>query len=958
MATRILGPTGSKRRLRFLLAPVLVAALAAVFLVSGAQAVHDTGLFELDGNATSASGNTGTPPDDWDRVCHEVLSSDCSTTANTNGATAVSWTAEPNLSSSIFTGGGSKDPQNISNWAWKDAGGLPDKDNLLHGFATRYSVDSNSHCPGPGGNTDGTKKCDVLYFGSDRYDNSGDAQQGFWFFQNKITQGSTPSGGGFNFNGVHKSGDLLVISDFSNGGTTSFISVFKWDPTCTATNKPDGTCADANLRTLSTSGNARCDLQQPGDAFCGLVNSGTITMPWSFTDKSNTASNGALNGEFYEGGINLSAFNLGGECFSSIASETRSSTSTTATLKDFVLGQFAVCGASLKTTPSGDGTLSGVNGSATVSDSAAITVSGLANPPAPTGSVKFYLCGPSTTALTSCDATGSLKSTVDLSTATQVGNVFTAGSGNVTVNSSGYYCWFATWPGDGNYDPSPATAFSDGSSTECFKITQPTSVSTTLHETNSSGTDVVPANNGTTITIDANGYVTDYATVSPTGATGSVAFKYYTSAADCNADTNGTSAGGGTVSNGSAHSTPTQFTSSGTFYWRAFFTGTGLNLDSSSDCSEILTVNQPTSVSTTLHETDSGGTDVVPANNGVTITIHVGSYVTDYASVTPSSATGTVAFKYYNSAADCNADTNGTSAGGGAVSGGSATSTATQFNSSGTFYWRAFFTGSGLNLNSSSDCSEILTVNQPTSVSTTLHETDSLGTDVVPNNNGTTITVFPGAYVTDYASVTPSSATGSVAFKYYNSAADCNADTNGTSAGGGAVSGGSATSTPTLFTVTGTFYWRAFFTGTGLNLDSSSDCSEILTVNQLQPTMDTAQRFVPNDSATISVVSGAGNLNGNVVFKLYVNDPTCTDGNGQPAYTSGSIDITDGLPNSGTPGLTKTVSSGNTTAYDQNGTTFSWVVTYTSNNAGHKNVSSPCTNETSSISIDNGAQQP
>ena len=45
--------------------------------------------------------------------------------------------------------------------------------------------------------------------------------------------------------------------------------------------------------------------------------------------------------EFFEGGVNLSELGLGNECFSSVASETRSSTSTTAVLKDFVLGQLA-----------------------------------------------------------------------------------------------------------------------------------------------------------------------------------------------------------------------------------------------------------------------------------------------------------------------------------------------------------------------------------------------------------------------------------------------------------------------------------------------------------------------------------------------------------------------------------------------------------------------------------------
>jgi hypothetical protein len=599
--TRVIGPPKSTRRKWTFLCALLVMVGFGVLFIPGALAVHDTGLFQLDGDASS-SVPAGAVGDDWDHVCHQVLGTDCSTSSNTTaggGAVGVDFTAEPNLNSSIFTGGGSKDPIDISSWAWKDgAGGLPDKDNLLHEFAARYTVDSNSNCPGVGGETAGATKCDVLFFGSDRYDNSGDAQQGFWFFQNKITLGSNSVGGGSGFSGVHKLGDILVISDFSNGGATSSITVLKWDPACTATNKPTLDCADGNLRTLGTNATAKCTAAAPHDAFCGLVNPATTTMPWSFTDKSGTAGNGALNGEFYEGGINLSAFNLGGECFSSVAAETRSSTSTTAVLKDFVLGGFGQCNATFATTPSGNTQLDGVSGSVKVHDTASIGVTGLANPPAPTGSVKFYLCGPSATALTSCDANGSLKNTVDLVNATKSGSSYSIGSGDVTLTASGYYCWFASWPGDTNYNQGP---YSDGSSTECFSVSQPTSVSTTLHETDANGADVNPANNGTTITINNDSHVVDYATVAPTAATGSVSFRYYSAQAVCLADdgSGGTSGGTGTVSSGSAHGSTLQ-PASGTYYFRAFFTGTGLFLNSSSDCGEVLTVNsfQPSLTST------------------------------------------------------------------------------------------------------------------------------------------------------------------------------------------------------------------------------------------------------------------------------------------------------------------------------------------------------------------------
>src|SRR5207249_6156144 len=213
-----------------------------------------------------------------------------------------------------FTGGGSKDPIDIDQWAWKDgAGGLPDKDNLMHAFAARYTRPPSATCPAGTAST-----CELLFFGSDRLDNSGDAQQGFWFFQNPIGLGSNKVGGGTGFTGVPKLGDLLIVSDFSNGGGTSTITVYTWDPGCTAANKPFGYCADANLHLQATSTAANCATAAPNDAFCGLVNPSTITMPWSFTDKSGTINNGALIGEFYEAGSNLSVIGLWGDCLSHV----------------------------------------------------------------------------------------------------------------------------------------------------------------------------------------------------------------------------------------------------------------------------------------------------------------------------------------------------------------------------------------------------------------------------------------------------------------------------------------------------------------------------------------------------------------------------------------------------------------------------------------------------------------
>jgi hypothetical protein len=479
MARKVIGPAGSKRRRWLFLLCLVVAAGAAASFIPGALAVHDTGSFELDGNAVA------TTTHDWDQVCFQVTSdSRCGTTTSA-GATSASWTADTlqgstdpfanSQNATIFTGGGSKDPIDVSSWAWKDgAGGLPDKDNLQHAFAARYSLTPTDVPPDPNGPNcpngtspfDSSVKCDVLFFGSDRFDNSGDAQQGFWFFQNAISLGSNKVGGGTGFNGVHKPGDILVISDFSNGGTTSTITVYEWDPT-----------VSGNLKQLATSDAANCATAQPGDQFCGIVNPGPglTTAPWPFTDKS--GNHDYLNGEFYEAGINLSTLGLAGECFSSVVSETRSSTSTTATLKDFVLGQFPNCKPNLTTQASATVASPVVPGSP-VHDTATITVTGGTNPPDATGDVEFFLCGPIASGDCSTGGTDIGSGTLDGGANTTDG-ISSATSPDVNTSgsplASGRYCFRAEWPGDNTY---PGALSFTNSTDECFAVKDTSSTST------------------------------------------------------------------------------------------------------------------------------------------------------------------------------------------------------------------------------------------------------------------------------------------------------------------------------------------------------------------------------------------------------------------------------------------------------------------------------------------------
>jgi hypothetical protein len=470
--TRILGPSGSGRRRRSLFGALASFLLLSLMILPSAFAVHDEGVFQLDGNAKKSDTTNAVDADpdpvttdygdDWDNVCAEVVGSanaaaTCSTTVETDGATAVSWVSEPDRSSSIFTGGGSKDPQDLSNWLWKNAGGLPDKDNLRHAFAARYSE------------TD-----DLLYFGSDRFDNSGDAVQGFWFLQAPLVADGASSGGGFKFTDgsggtpAHTEGDLLVISDFSNGGQVSTINIYEW--------VPSGGDTTEHLSFVDGGTNALCAPPLSGDNFCGIVNPANqspTASPWAFLDKSGSTS--FLNGEFFEAGINLTGLGFADECFSTVVSETRASTSPTATLKDFVVGQFGDCVATLSTQVSDAGP---VTPGTAVHDT--LTVQSSDTTHTATGTVTWFLCGPIATG--ACDGVTNVGNSIGTSALGGSGGTATAVSPDVNTGtglSPGRYCFRAEWPGDENFDDGPYSEFGGADGTnECFTVKDTSAITT------------------------------------------------------------------------------------------------------------------------------------------------------------------------------------------------------------------------------------------------------------------------------------------------------------------------------------------------------------------------------------------------------------------------------------------------------------------------------------------------
>src|SRR5262245_5398293 len=239
---------------------VTMTAALLIGLVAGPPvlAVHDAGAFELDANAV---GDVAVAGVDWDAIFAEANTPPDGCT----GAKACAFIHE-NDGETIFTTGGSKDDLNTDKWRHK-AGSVPDKDELADAFAARYEV--AGYDPDGGGGPL-LPPSTILYFGSDRLANNGDAFMGFWFFQLDVTALTTgPNAGKFG-PGLHTDGDILVISDFSGGGGNVSLAVYQW-------NGPGGDIAgsgaiNGTLDVLQPFGAADCANIGANDPACATVN--------------------------------------------------------------------------------------------------------------------------------------------------------------------------------------------------------------------------------------------------------------------------------------------------------------------------------------------------------------------------------------------------------------------------------------------------------------------------------------------------------------------------------------------------------------------------------------------------------------------------------------------------------------------------------------------------------------
>jgi hypothetical protein len=338
-----------------------VSLFALFMLGSQAFAVHDAGLVEMDGNIVN---DVAGPPLDW----NGIFTADGS--GNGIPGTLPAGTVDSVFVRDFVPGAAGPDPsyytpstkddQSINPadagevWKCRKVANPTDKDEILNAYAFVAPALS------------GPDAGDLMFMvGGERFDNNGSAFIGVWLFQGDVGC-VAPGRADVFFSGAKTDGDILVLVNFTNGGAITSLDAFLWHP-CDApgTPIPPNKCTDPATNpgffTLAPGGGAATECPAstattPGDNLCAKVLVGTVTPPWLTQDKQPDAT-GPLTldtSEFFEAGLNLTDLlgtQVGGEgvqgtepCISTFLMETRSSSTLSATLKDFALGNFDTCG--------------------------------------------------------------------------------------------------------------------------------------------------------------------------------------------------------------------------------------------------------------------------------------------------------------------------------------------------------------------------------------------------------------------------------------------------------------------------------------------------------------------------------------------------------------------------------------------------------------------------------------
>ena len=290
--------------------------------------------------------------------------------------------------------------------------------------------------------------------------------------------------------------------------------------------------------------------------------------------------------------------------------------------------------------------------------------------------------------------------------------------------------------------------------------------------------------------------------------------------------------------------------------------------------------------------------------------ITVGGTVHDSSTISGATADagGTVKYRYYSSLASCTDAANTFASPGGAGAGEKTVtagvvpdSDAVQFNSAGTFYWRAWYSGDGNNNAASSVCSEEqLVVGKASPALST-----NAGPNVTLGVNGTDLP--------DSATLTgaTSDASGTITFHLYFGA-DCSAanEVAGSPVSFSPVAGDGTYVSPSIHvTKAGTYRWIANYGGDANNSATANTCNGtnenvVVSPRDTSLTTDAGGPFRLGENGTVDLhdtatlsgsASGAG---GKITFTLYGPDPTpnsassddCTEGNVVGKVSNDNVD--------------------------------------------------------------------
>ena len=343
-------------------------------------------------------------------------------------------------------------------------------------------------------------------------------------------------------------------------------------------------------------------------------------------------------------------------------------------------------------TAGGPGT--GTAGTAIAASSINSVLAGGTTAPAVSGTITITVFGPQATAPTTCTTGGT---TVGTGT-TVAGNATYNPSAGYTPTAIGNYWWYASYGGDANNNTATSTCGSGMTDTVVAKAA-PT-ITATGPGTGTAGTAIATTNISSVL-----------AASSGANATGTITFKVFgpQATAPTTCTTGGTTVGTGTTVAGNATYNPSAgYTpgAAGNYWWYASYGGDANNNTATSTCGSTMSETVVAKASPTIATTLSAGT------------ITAGQTANDTSALSgagTSTGTGTVVYSYYtNNTCTTGAVTvNTVTVPASGIVPNSSTAT---FNSAGTYYWQAVYSGDTNNNGASSPCTasgnEQLTVNK------------------------------------------------------------------------------------------------------------------------------------------------------------------------------------------------------------------------------------------------------